>query len=220
MAGNSFGTIFRLTTFGESHGEAVGGIIDGCPSGLEVDIPFVQAELDRRKPGQSNIVSQRKESDTIKFLSGLVEGTTTGAPLGFIVMNTNQKPSDYDHINNVYRPSHADYTYDAKYGVRDYKGGGRSSARETISRVVAGAIAKLILKAHNIQITAYTSQIGPIQIDELSAVPPFQQIESNPVRCPEAAKAQAMIAYIEQIRKEGDTTGGVVTCHITGRTCF
>ena len=216
MAGNSFGTIFRLTTFGESHGEAVGGIIDGCPSGLEVDISFVQAELDRRKPGQSNIVSQRKESDTIKFLSGLVEGTTTGAPLGFIVMNTNQKPSDYDHINNVYRPSHADYTYDAKYGVRDYKGGGRSSARETISRVVAGAIAKLILKAHNIQIAAYTSQIGPIQIDTLSAVPPFQQIESNPVRCPEAAKAQAMIAYIEQIRKEGDTTGGVVTCHITG----
>lgn len=216
MAGNSFGTLFKLTTFGESHGPAIGGIIDGCPAGLLIDTDFVQSELDRRKPGQSKIVTQRKESDTVEFLSGIFEGKTTGAPIGFIIRNENQRSTDYEHIKDVYRPSHADYTYTEKYGHRDYRGGGRSSARETAARVVAGAIAKLILKQHAITVTAYSSQVGAIKLEK-----PYQQLdlsltENNIVRCPDEATAQLMIAKIEEVRKAGDTIGGVITCVVRG----
>ena len=212
MAGNTYGTLFKLTTFGESHGKAIGGIIDGCPAGLELDFDAIQAELERRKPGQSKIVTQRKEPDTVQFLSGIFEGKTTGTPIGFEIVNTNQKSKDYSHIKDTYRPSHADYTYDKKYGIRDYRGGGRSSARETASRVVAGAIAKQFLK--DIKIYAYTSAVGDIVMDTPYQTLDFSQIESNEVRCPDTAFAKAFIEKIKQIRKEGDTIGGVVTCVI------
>ena len=211
MAGNSFGTIFKVTTFGESHGKAIGGIIDGCPSGIEIDLEAIQNELNRRKPGQSKIVTQRKEPDTVEFLSGIFEGKTTGTSIGFVVENTNQKSKDYGHIKDVYRPSHADYTYDQKYGNRDYRGGGRSSARETACRVVAGAVAKQFLTS--IQFQAYVSSVGKIQLEETDAID-FAEIEKNPVRCPNAEKASEMETYIKQIRKEGDSVGGVVSCVI------
>lgn len=212
MAGNSYGTLFKLTTFGESHGEALGGIIDGCPPGITIDLEAIQAEMARRKPGQSAIVTQRKEPDDVQFLSGLFEGKTTGTPIGFIIPNTNQKSDDYSHIKDNYRPSHADYVYDQKYGFRDYRGGGRSSARETASRVVAGAIAKQMLP--EIKIYAYVSAVGPITLDIPYQELDFNSIEDNPVRCPDAVTAADMEAYIKDIRKQGDTVGGVVTCVI------
>ncbi len=210
MAGNSFGKLFKLTTFGESHGVAIGGIIDGCPAGLTLDFDAIQNELNRRKPGQSDIVTQRKEPDTVEFLSGIFEGKTTGTPIGFTIHNTNQKSKDYSHIKDTYRPSHADYTYDQKYGTRDYRGGGRSSARETASRVVAGAIAKQILK--DIKINAYTSSVGDIYLEKPYQDLDFSKTESNTVRCPDNAVAEQMITKIKAIRKEGDTIGGTVTC--------
>lgn len=216
MAGNTFGKLFTLTTFGESHGEAMGGIIDGCPAGLQVDLDFIQSELDRRRPGQSHIVTQRKESDTVEFLSGIFENKTTGSPIGFIIRNEDQKSKDYEHNKDVYRPSHADYTYDAKYGMRDHRGGGRSSARETVSRVVAGALAKLILKQHNISIAAYTSQVGEIQLLKDYHGLDLSKTESNIVRCPDELIAETMIRKIEQVRKAGDTIGGVISCVIKG----
>lgn len=212
MAGNSFGKVFTLTTFGESHGTSIGGIIDGCPSGLVLDFEKIQHELNRRKPGQSEIVTQRKEPDTVEFLSGIFEGITTGTPIAFQIINTNQKSKDYSHIKDVYRPSHADYTYDQKYGVRDYRGGGRSSARETASRVVAGAIAKQLVK--DIKITAYTSSVGDIEISKPYQDLNFKEIENNDVRCPDSKLALQMIDKIKAIRKEGDTIGGTVSCVI------
>ncbi|AUC76371.1 MULTISPECIES: chorismate synthase [Flavobacteriaceae] len=210
MAGNSFGNLFKLTTFGESHGVAIGGIIDGCPPGIELDLDAIQMEMNRRKPGQSAIVTQRKEPDEVKLLSGVFEGVTTGTPIGFVIENANQKSKDYSHIKDAYRPSHADYVYDKKYGLRDYRGGGRSSARETASRVVAGAIAKQMLK--DVKINAFTSSVGDIFIDKPYQDLDFSNIESNDVRCPDSAIAEKMIDRIKQIRKEGDTIGGTVTC--------
>lgn len=212
MAGNSYGTLFRVTTFGESHGEALGGIIDGCPSGIQLDLDAIQFEMSRRKPGQSAIVTQRKEPDDVQFLSGIFEGKTTGTPIGFIIPNTNQKSDDYSHIKDNYRPSHADYVYDKKYGFRDYRGGGRSSARETASRVVAGAIAKQMLP--EIKFNAYVSSVGPIFLEKPYQDLDFSKIESNPVRCPDEESAVIMEDYIRQIRKEGDTVGGTVSCVI------
>ncbi len=212
MAGNSFGKLFRLTTFGESHGVAIGGIIDGCPAGLKLDFEAIQNEMNRRKPGQSDIVTQRKEPDTVEFLSGVFEGQTTGTPIGFTIKNTNQKSKDYSHIKDVYRPSHADYTYEKKYGVRDYRGGGRSSARETACRVVAGAVAKQMIS--DIKINAFTSSVGNIHIEKPYQELDFSNIESNTVRCPDNDVAEKMISHIKAIKKEGDTVGGVVTCVI------
>ena len=212
MAGNTYGTIFKLSTFGESHGKAIGGVIDGCPAGVELDLAAIQRDLDRRKPGQSAIVTQRKEPDEVEFFSGIFEGKTTGTPIGFAIHNTNQKSKDYSHIKDSYRPSHADYVYDEKYGIRDYRGGGRSSARETASRVVAGAIAKQFLNP--LSINAYVSAVGSLQLETDPSTVDLTEIEKNPVRCPDQAKASEMEAYIKQIRKEGDTIGGVVTCVI------
>lgn len=212
MAGNSFGKIFTITTFGESHGTAIGGIIDGCPAGLTLDFEAIEAEMHRRKPGQSAIVTQRKEPDTVQFLSGIFEGTTTGAPIGFVIENTNQKSKDYSHIKDTYRPSHADFTYDKKYGNRDYRGGGRASARETASRVVAGAIAKQLLS--EVKITAYVSGVGTLQLNKKPSELQFDTIENNPVRCPDPEMAVAMENYIKDVRKQGDTVGGVVSCII------
>ena len=212
MAGNSFGNIFNITTFGESHGPALGGVIDGCPAGIKLDIDIIQHELNRRKPGQSAIVTQRKEPDEVVFYSGIFEGKTTGSPIGFAIHNTNQKSKDYRHIKDSYRPSHADYVYDQKYGFRDYRGGGRSSARETASRVVAGAIAKQYLS--DINLTAFVSAVGPLKIKKTYQELDFEVIEQNPVRCADAVMAKKMEEYIRQIRKEGDTVGGVITCVI------
>lgn len=210
MAGNSFGSVFKLTTFGESHGVAIGGVIDGCPAGISIDFEAIQHEMDRRKPGQSKIVTQRKEPDTVEFLSGIFEGVTTGMPIGFIIKNTNQKSKDYSHIKDVFRPSHADFTYNEKYGQRDYRGGGRSSARETACRVVAGAIAKQFLST--ISIDAYTSSVGAIALDKNYQALDLSLTESNPVRCPDPVVAEQMIDKIKAIRKEGDTIGGTVSC--------
>lgn len=212
MAGNSFGQLFKLTTFGESHGVALGGIIDGCPPNITLDLDAIQNEMNRRKPGQSAIVTQRKEPDEVKFLSGIFEGKTTGTPIGFVIENANQKSKDYSHIKDSYRPSHADYVYDKKYGHRDYRGGGRSSARETASRVVAGAIAKQVLQS--IQINAFTSSVGDIFIDKPYQDLDFSKIESNAIRCPDEASAEKMIARVKEIRKQGDTIGGTITCVI------
>ncbi len=216
MSGNTFGQVFRLHSFGESHGPALGGIIDGCPAGLELDLHFIQSELDRRRPGQSHIVTQRKETDTVEFLSGVWEGKTTGTPIGFLIRNGNQKSGDYDHITDVYRPSHADYTYDIKYGIRDHRGGGRASARETVARVTAGAIAKLLLRKYGIEIHAYTSQVGDIKLLKDYRELDHQVTETNAVRCPDPLIAETMIRKIEQVRKEGDTIGGVVSCFAKG----
>jgi chorismate synthase len=213
MAGNSFGTILKLTTFGESHGEALGGILEGCPAGLELDLQAIQRDLDRRRPGQSAIVTQRKEADQVQFYSGIFEGKTTGTPIGFLIPNTNQKSRDYTHIKETYRPSHADYVYDQKYGFRDYRGGGRSSARETVSRVVAGAIAKQLLG--NVEIQAYVSQVGSIQLQKPYEDLDLSKTESNPVRCPDPEMAAEMEAYIKQVRKQGDTVGGVISCVVS-----
>ncbi len=210
MAGNRFGNIFSLTSFGESHGTAIGGVIDGCPAGVELDLDKIQLELDRRKPGQSAIVTQRKESDTVQFLSGIFEGKTTGVPIGFMIPNENQRSKDYSHIKDNYRPSHADYVYDEKYGYRDYRGGGRSSARETAARVVAGAIAKQVLK--NIEIYAYVSAVGDLKLDKTYQELDLALIENNIVRCPDQEMAEKMIKLIKEVKKDGDTIGGIVTC--------
>lgn len=209
---NSFGKVFRLTTFGESHGNAIGGIIDGCPSGLKLDFEMIQHELDRRKPGQSKITTQRKESDTVRFLSGILNGETTGVPIGFMIPNENHHSADYTHIKDVFRPSHADYTYYKKYGLWDISGGGRSSARETANWVVGGAVAKQFLK--DIKIHAYTSSIGDLFLEKSYQSLDFSKIETNIVRCPDDAMAEQMIEKIKQIRKAGDTIGGTVTCVI------
>ncbi|MCD7931799.1 MAG: chorismate synthase [Tannerellaceae bacterium] len=213
---NTFGNIFRLTSFGESHGAGIGGVIDGCPAGIELDMEFIQQELDRRKPGQSKLTTPRKENDEVQFLSGIYEGKTTGTPIGFIVWNQNQHSSDYDSMKHVYRPSHADYTYQTKYGIRDPRGGGRSSARETISRCVAGALAKLVLKQYNISIQGYTSQVGNIRLEKDYTQYDLTVSEQNPVRCPDPVKAEQMAALIEEVKGDGDTIGGVITCIIQG----
>ena len=207
---NSFGNLLKLTTYGESHGTAIGGIIDGFPAGLEIDLDAIQNELNRRKPGQSKIVTQRKEPDSVEFLSGIFEGKTTGTSIGFIIKNTNQKSKDYNNNTNVYRPSHADFTYDKKFGSRDYRGGGRSSARETANWVVAGALAKQLISS--ISINAFTSSVGEIFIDKLYQDLDFSKTEDNIVRCPDEASAEKMISKIQEIRKAGDTIGGTITC--------
>jgi chorismate synthase len=209
---NSIGKLFTLTTFGESHGTALGGIIDGCPSNIKIDFDFIQNELDRRKPGQSKIVTQRKEADEVKFLSGIFEGKTTGTSIGFIIENENQKSNDYDHLKDTFRPSHADFTYDKKYGNRDYRGGGRSSARETVNWVVAGAIAKQIIP--EIKINAFVSSVGEIFINKPYQDLDFSLTETNPVRCPDIETATKMEEYITKIKKEGDSVGGTITCVI------
>lgn len=213
---NSFGQIFRLTSFGESHGKGIGGIIDGCPAGLEIDMDFIQNELNRRKPGQSKITTQRDESDQVEFLSGIFEDITQGTPIGFLVRNKDQHSSDYNDLKDVFRPSHADFTYIQKYGTRDHRGGGRSSARETIARVVAGAVAKLLLKKAGISIQAYVSRVGEIQLGKSYTELDLSQTESNIVRCPDAETAERMIARIEDAGRNHDTVGGVVSCVVTG----
>jgi len=209
---NSFGKIFTITTFGESHGEAIGGVIDGCPAGIELDFEAIQHELDRRKPGQSKIVTQRKEPDEVRFLSGIFEGKTTGASIGFIIENVHQRSNDYSHIKDSYRPSHADYTYDKKYGVRDYRGGGRTSARETANWVVGGAVAKQAIPS--IKINAFTSSVGDIFMEKPYQAVDMDNAENNIVRCPDDASAEKMIQRIHEIKKQGDTIGGTVTCVI------
>ena len=213
---NSFGTIFRLTTFGESHGEAIGGVVDGMPAGIDIDMDFIQAELNRRRPGQSKITTSRQEPDQVELLSGVFEGKSTGCPIGFIVRNTNQHSQDYENMRNVFRPSHADYTYQQKYGIRDHRGGGRSSARITISRCVGGALAKLVLRQLGISVQAYTSQVGDIALERDYRQYDLSQTETNAVRCPDAEKAAEMEALITQVKGEGDTIGGIITCVIQG----
>lgn len=213
MAGNRFGKHFTLTTFGESHGKAIGGIIDGCPAGVKIDLQAIQQQLDRRKPGQSRITTQRKESDEVEFHSGIFEGQTLGTPIGFIIPNQDAKSKDYSHIKDVYRPSHADRVYQEKYGLRDYRGGGRSSARETACRVVAGALAAQIIP--HVQTTAYVSGVGEEKLDESLALD-FSQIDHNLVRCPHTATAERFTAAIDVARKDGDSLGGVISCRISG----
>ncbi len=216
MYNNTFGNIFRLTSFGESHGKAIGGVIDGYPAGISIDMKFIQQELNRRRPGQSAITTARKETDEVEFLSGIYEGKSTGCSIGFVVWNKNQHSNDYDNMKEVFRPSHADFTYTQKYGLRDHRGGGRSSARETISRVVAGALAKLALKQVGISITAFTSQVGTFQLDDDYTAYDLTRIEENPVRCPDPEMAQKMADYIYKIKGEGNTIGGVISCVIKG----
>ena len=216
MTRNTFGNLFTLTTFGESHGEAVGGVIDGMPAGIDIDLEFIQQELNRRRPGQSSITTSRQEADKVELLSGVFEGKSTGCPIGFIVRNTNQHSQDYENLRCLFRPSHADYTYEQKYGVRDHRGGGRSSARVTISRCVGGALAKLVLKQLGISIQAYTSQVGPIALERDYHLYDLSQTENNAVRCPDTEKAKEMEALITQMKQEGDTIGGVITCVIKG----
>lgn len=213
---NSTGILFRLTTFGESHGSAIGGVIDGMPAGIEVDMAFVQSELARRKPGQSNLTTARKEEDVVELLSGIFEGRTTGCPIGFLVRNTNQHSEDYENMRTLYRPSHADFTYEQKYGIRDHRGGGRSSARETISRVVGGAFAKLALRQLGISIQAYTQQVGTIALPGSYKDYDLARVEENAVRCPDETVAEQMSRLIMQVKGEGDTIGGVIACVIKG----
>ena len=213
---NSFGNIFRLTSFGESHGPAIGGVIDGCPANIEMDLDFIQSELNRRRPGQSRITTPRNEADEVKFLSGIYEGKTTGTPIGFVIWNENQHSSDYDAMKDLYRPSHADYTYQMKYGIRDPRGGGRASARETIARCVAGAVAKLVLKKKGISVVAYTSQVGDIKLEGSYKDYDLSLIEQNIVRCPDPGKAAEMEELIKSVRSKGDTIGGVITGVIKG----
>ena len=216
MTRNTFGNLFTLTTFGESHGEAIGGVIDGMPAGIDIDLEFIQQELNRRRPGQSSITTSRQEADKVELLSGVFEGKSTGCPIGFIVRNTNHHSQDYENLRCLFRPSHADFTYEQKYGVRDHRGGGRSSARITISRCVGGALAKLVLKQLGISVQAYTSQVGPIALERDYRLYDLSQTENNVVRCPDAEKAKAMEALITQMKQEGDTIGGVITCVIKG----
>jgi len=213
---NTFGHIFRLTTFGESHGEAVGGVVDGMPAGIDIDMEFIQSELNRRRPGQSAITTSRQEADQVELLSGVFEGKTTGCPIGFIVRNTNQHSNDYENMRNLFRPSHADYTYFEKYGIRDHRGGGRTSARITISRCVGGALAKLVLRQKGISIQAYTSQVGDIALDKDYNRYDLSLTETNAVRCPDQQKAAEMEALIAKVKAEGDTIGGIITCVIKG----
>jgi len=213
---NTFGKIFKVTTFGESHGKAVGGIVDGFPAGIEIDEDFIQKELDRRRPGQSVITTPRDESDRIEFLSGIYEGKSTGTPIAFLIWNKNQHSSDYQKLKDVFRPSHADYTYTAKYGIRDYRGGGRSSARETIARVAGGAMAKLVLQKLGITIQAYTSQAGNIVLEKNYSELDLSLTESNAIRCPDPGTAERMIELVKQVKAEGDTIGGVISCVIKG----
>lgn len=212
---NSYGTLFRITTFGESHGPAIGVILDGCPAGLDIDEAFIQSELDRRKPGQSKITTQRKEDDTFSILSGVFEGKSTGTPITIVIKNQDQKSKDYSHIENTFRPSHADYTYQAKYGIRDYRGGGRSSARETAARVASGAVAKLFLKKSGVSVAAFVSQVGDIKAPHYTGLN-LDNTENNIVRCPDQATAEKMIALIDKVRLERDTIGGIVTCVVKG----
>jgi len=219
MAGNSFGDLFRITTFGESHGKAIGVIVDGCPSNIEIDEAFIQSELDKRKPGQSKITTQRKESDTAQILSGVFEGKSTGTPISIVIPNEDQRSKDYSHISDKFRPSHADYTYQMKYGIRDYRGGGRSSARETAARVAAGAIAKLFLKQQGIEIFAHVSGVGQIEapnVDSSDLTALLETRESNIARCADPATANEMIDFIDNIRKNGDTVGGRISTIIRG----
>ena len=213
---NSFGRIFRLTTFGESHGEAIGGVIDGMPAGIDIDLDFIQSELNRRRPGQSQLTTSRQEADKVELLSGVFEGKSTGCPIGFIVRNTNQHSNDYDNMRSLFRPSHADYTYQTKYGIRDHRGGGRSSARITISRCVGGALAKLVLRQKGISVQAYTSQVGHIALDRDYQRYDLSLTDMNPVRCPDPEKAALMEDLILKVKGEGDTIGGVITCVIKG----
>jgi len=213
---NSFGNLFRITTFGESHGAGIGGIIDGCPAGLSLDIEKIQSELDRRKPGQSKITTQRNETDTVEFLSGIFEGKTTGTPIGFFVRNKDQHSSDYDNLKNVFRPSHADYSYIQKYGIRDHRGGGRSSARETIARVVGGAVAKQLLACKDITIAAYVNSVAEIVLNKQYHELDLSKIENNIVRCPDQEIAERMISRIEEAGKNHDTVGGTIVCVIKG----
>lgn len=213
---NEFGIIYRLTSFGESHGAAVGGVVDGMPAGITIDVDEVQRQLNRRRPGQSAIVTQRNEKDRVRFLSGIFEGVTTGTPIGFVVENEDHHSNDYSNIRDVFRPSHADYTYTSKYGVRDYRGGGRSSARETIARVVAGALAMQALGQIGVTVTAYTSQVGNIALDNDYRHYDLSTIESNDVRCPDADAAARMHELIRQVQADGDTIGGTVTCVVKG----
>ncbi len=208
---NSYGILFRITTFGESHGHSIGVVIDGCPAGLELDEKFIQSELDRRKPGQSKITTQRKEEDAFKILSGVFEGKSTGAPIAIVIENSDQRSKDYSHLENTFRPSHADYTYEAKYGFRDHRGGGRSSARETATRVAAGAIAKLFLKKYDIEINAFVSQVGELKAPHYTQLD-LSKTENSIVRCPDPVMAEKMIALIDQVRLSRDTIGGIVTC--------
>lgn len=213
---NTFGNIFTLTTFGESHGPAIGGVVDGMPAGIDIDMEFIQSELNRRRPGQSKITTSRNEADQVELLSGVFEGKSTGCPIGFIVRNTNQHSNDYENMRDVFRPSYADYTYYNKYGIRDHRGGGRSSARITISRCVGGALAKLALRQMGINITAYTSQVGDIAVSHNYSTLDFNEIERNPVRCPDPDKAQEMEQLITEVKAEGDTIGGIITCVVKG----
>lgn len=216
MGGSIFGKLFTITTFGESHGQGIGVIIDGCPAGIDINLDFIQSELRRRRPGQSKIVTQRKENDEVQILSGVFEGIATGSPIAMLIPNGDQKSGDYDHIKDSFRPSHADYTFEVKYGHRDYRGGGRSSARETAARVAAGAVAKLFLNHFGITINAWVSQVGSIGMPYPPQNIDYGLIESNDVRCPDPKLAEEMIQLIKQIRKDGDTIGGSVTCNITG----
>lgn len=214
--GSIYGKIFQISTFGESHGAAVGVVVTGCPAGVDFDLDFIQSELDRRKPGQSRITTQRKEADSVEVVSGVFEGKTTGTPIAMLVWNGDQRSKDYSHISDQFRPSHADFTYQEKYGIRDYRGGGRSSARETVARVAAGALAKLVLQQIGVKITAYVSQVGTLKLTI-----PVEQLdltvtETNAVRCPDAKLAEEMFSYIDEIRKQGDSVGGVVSAYITG----
>ncbi len=213
MPGNSFGQLFRITTFGESHGEMIGVVIDGCPAGLEIDFDFIQHELDRRKPGQSSITTLRKESDTIKFVSGIFNGKTLGSPIAAIIPNEDTSSKDYENLKNTFRPSHADFTYETKYGIRDYRGGGRSSARETAVRVVGGAIAKLLLKKYDVSVRAFVSKVGKVILNKNYSELNLESAE-NSMRCPDEDTAKKMIEQIEEIRKDGDSVGGIITCVI------
>ncbi|MFB6317666.1 chorismate synthase [Saccharicrinis sp. FJH54] len=216
MAGNTWGNIYRLSSFGESHGLGVGGVIDGCPPGTPIDIEFIQNELSRRRPGQSKITTPRKEEDRVEILSGIVDGIATGTPIGFLIHNKDQRSGDYDNMKSVYRPSHSDYVYESKYGIRDHRGGGRSSARETIARVVAGAIAKQALKTHGIDVKAFTSSVGDLHMETPYTALDLSTIEDNIIRCPDQEIAEKMINLVDQVRKEGDTIGGVITGLVKG----
>ncbi len=216
MSGNTFGSLFRITTFGESHGEMLGVVIDGCPAGLEIDVELIQKDLDRRKPGQSKITTQRKESDAVRIVSGLFEGKTTGMPIAALIDNEDQRSKDYNHIASSYRPSHADFTYDQKYGHRDHRGGGRSSARETAARVIAGGIAKQLLAAYGVSIQAFVSKVGTIEMKTDIAKLNLDEAENNMVRCPDPEIAKKMIAHIEEVKSKGDTVGGIISAVIKG----